>query len=268
MEKEEEAAAEEAAAAAKANQKELGESRKGERKKIQCDVCEFVTTVIDQRIRKELPDNKQIETGFRLLPDGTRRVDTMLEVQSELYFAQMLSGVCAGENLCGAIPNLSRRRNCDNEPKRYEQAVRLTEARLLLCVSASAQHTDRRDSARSHACLESPCLSVLLNASRSSLLVLMLSSCACACANVCAVCAVPVYVTCGPKRSAKRLCKSTTRSCTPAFGNGRARNRMMERLSPLGSMGSLCNSAARRSRRARSRKRQRRRRARMICKYL
>ena len=118
----EEAAAEAADAEAAATFKA---ERKGERKKISCDVCEFVATVIDGRIRKELPDQKTIETGFRLLPDGTRRVDTMLEVESELYFTQMLSGVCAGDNLCGSIPNFMRRGNCGKEPKRYEQSCEI-----------------------------------------------------------------------------------------------------------------------------------------------
>ena len=77
MEKEE-AAAE---AAAQAESTERAEHRKEYRKKMQCDICQTVATVLDKRIREELPENKQIETGFRLLPDGTRRVETMLKVQ-------------------------------------------------------------------------------------------------------------------------------------------------------------------------------------------
>lgn len=118
LEKEEEAA--EAAAQAESN--ERAEQRKDDRKKMKCDICQTVVTVLDKRVRDELPDNKQIETGFRLLPDGTRRVDTMLEVQSELYFADMISDVCGGE-LCKSIPNIMRRGNCGKEPKRYKQAV-------------------------------------------------------------------------------------------------------------------------------------------------
>lgn len=115
----EEAAAE---AAAQAESNERAEQRKDDRKKMKCDICQTVVTVLDKRVRDELPDNKQIETGFRLLPDGTRRVDTMLEVQSELYFADMISDVCGGE-LCKSIPNIMRRGNCGKEPKRYKQAV-------------------------------------------------------------------------------------------------------------------------------------------------
>lgn len=118
MEKEEAAA--EAAAQAESN--ERAEHRKEERKKMQCDICQTVATVLDKRIREELPENKQVETGFRLLPDGTRRVETMLKVQTELYFAEMISEVC-GSELCRSIPNLMRRGNCGKEPKRYKQAV-------------------------------------------------------------------------------------------------------------------------------------------------
>eukprot|EP01043_Picozoa_sp_COSAG02_P036445 COSAG02_NODE_2668_length_8293_cov_23.094825_10_plen_171_part_00 len=118
LEKEETAA--EAAAQAESN--ERAEQRKDDRKKMKCDVCQTVATVLDKRIREELPDNKQIETGFRLLPDGTRRVDTMLKVQTELYFAEMISEACSDE-LCKSIPNIMRRGNCGKEPKRYKQAV-------------------------------------------------------------------------------------------------------------------------------------------------
>lgn len=118
MEKEDE----EAAQAAQAESNERAGQRKADRKKMKCDVCQTVATVLDERIREELPLNEQVETGFRLLPDGTRRVDRMLKVQTELYFAEMISGVCS-DNFCSSIPNLVRRDNCVEERKRYTQAV-------------------------------------------------------------------------------------------------------------------------------------------------
>ena len=54
MEKEEE----EAEAEAQAASTERAEQRKADRKKMKCDVCQTVATVLDRRICDELPENK------------------------------------------------------------------------------------------------------------------------------------------------------------------------------------------------------------------
>jgi hypothetical protein len=71
-------------------------SAKERRNAIECEVCNFVVEELDQSVRNALPDAKTIEVGFRLLPDGTRRVDTMPEPQTELFFQDLIADVCSG----------------------------------------------------------------------------------------------------------------------------------------------------------------------------
>ena len=69
-------------------------SAKERRNAIECEVCNFVVEALDQSVRDALPNAKNIEVGFRLLPDGTRRVDTMPEPQTELFMSALVDDVC------------------------------------------------------------------------------------------------------------------------------------------------------------------------------
>jgi len=135
----EEAAAE---AAQSAEADALVAARKGEKKQIRCDVCQFVTTLIDARIRKELPEGNQIETGFRLLPDGTRRVETIPEVQSELYFSKMLESVCNGD-ICAHMVDLPRREVCAENKERFVDSCKTLVQEYDAEFSASVRDWER-----------------------------------------------------------------------------------------------------------------------------
>ena len=67
---------------------------KANRQKIMCEVCNLVIEDLDTTMRQVLPGAKEIETGFRLRPDGTRDIKYILEPRTEEFFVGMLRDVC------------------------------------------------------------------------------------------------------------------------------------------------------------------------------